>query len=224
MPRRATKKKTASTENTAEAGGGRAKRTCQSRMGKSRGKKSNTEEAGMGTGKPSSVIVTYPPIQETITLLKCPVCASPLKPVLDTAGLPMPLLQCLQCPVSQPLCEQCLYPCSNNPAKSTTTCTNKSCQLVSVLLTCAEVTEPSSNVKGCPLFRACPKCRCLMMHERGCKYVACVNCQHRHCFICLRSSEECGKDVVRFMQLTVAFAENLQRAAFEDSEARICLY
>ncbi|XP_017555990.1 cullin-9 isoform X1 [Pygocentrus nattereri] len=202
MPRRATTKKTASIENTAVDGGGRAKRTCQSRVGKSRGKKNNTEETGMGTGKSSSVIVTYPPIQETITLLKCPDCAYPLKPVLDTAGIRMPLLQCLQCPVGQPLCEQCLYPCSNNPDKSTPTCTNSSCQLVSVLLTCAEVTDPSSRVMGCPLFRACPKCHSLMMHEGGCKYVACVNCQHRYCFICLESTKECRKDVGKYWLLT----------------------
>ncbi|XP_036420265.1 uncharacterized protein LOC118803854 [Colossoma macropomum] len=199
MPRRATKKKRASTENTAEDGGGRAKRTCQSRVGKSRSKKNNTEETAMGTGKPS-FIPTYSPSQETS--LKCPDCTSPLKPILDTAGRPMPLLQCLQCPAGQPLCEQCLYPCSNNPDKSTTTCTNKSCQLVLVLLTCEEVTDPLSKVKGCPLFRACPKCRSLMMHERGCKYVACMKCQHRYCFICLRSTVECIKDVNKYWSLS----------------------
>ncbi|KAI4879490.1 hypothetical protein NFI96_034365 [Prochilodus magdalenae] len=142
---------------------------------------------------------TEPVPEESELSRKCPHCSCTLKPVQDRAGRPSSRLQCPQCPASRALCEQCLYPCSK-----TSSCTNKSCQLVSVLLTCDQVTDPLSKVKGCPMFRACPKCRNLMMHDRGCKYVTCLKCQHRYCFICLESTDECRKDTTKYWSLTCA--------------------
>ncbi|KAM9440673.1 uncharacterized protein Hap1MRO34_025879 isoform 2-T3 [Clarias gariepinus] len=117
----------------------------------------------------------------------CPTCSSALKPAVVPAGRPTSLLQCPRCSTT-PLCELCLYPCSDG------TCTNQSCQVVSLLLTCDRVTKRDSNVYGCPVFRSCPKCYNVIMHQGGCKYVYCERCRYRYCFICLRMTEECKKD------------------------------
>ncbi|XP_053341419.1 uncharacterized protein LOC128512252 isoform X2 [Clarias gariepinus] len=125
----------------------------------------------------------------------CPTCSSPLKSAVVPAGRPTSLLQCPRCSTT-PLCELCLHPCPDG------TCTNQSCQVVSLLLTCDRVTKSTSKVYGCPVFRACPKCHNVMMHEKGCKYVSCAQCRHRYCFICLRMTEECKKDKDMYWSLT----------------------
>ncbi|XP_066515021.1 E3 ubiquitin-protein ligase arih1-like [Hoplias malabaricus] len=165
----------------------------------------------MGTGPSKEPEEAEPPIQEdsifsqlhyetsyTQTLPEepdpsttCPVCFSSLKPVRDTPRGLMPLLQCPKCPSGHLLCKQCLYPCSYSSPKYTPICTNKSCHIVSTLLKCDLITEPSSSVWGCPLFRACPKCHSLMMHVDGCNNVSCQSCAHEFCYICLGSSEKC---------------------------------
>lgn len=127
--------------------------------------------------------------------LQCANCSSILKPAVFPAGGSTLLLQCPQCS-STPLCGGCLYPCPDG------TCTNKSCPVVSLLLACEQVTELSSRVYGCPLFRACPKCHRIMMHEKGCKYVTCSYCKHSYCFICLRSRQVCTKDTNKYWSLT----------------------
>ncbi|XP_076867022.1 uncharacterized protein LOC143518425 isoform X2 [Brachyhypopomus gauderio] len=129
-------------------------------------------------------------LEEQDVIEKCPDCSSSLKPIMDKAGRPAALLRCPRCPGARLLCGQCLYLCP----MGTPSCANQSCQLVSILLTCEKVTDPKSRVHGCPLFRACPGCRSLMMHERGCKYVTCAKCKHKFCFVCLRASAECRKD------------------------------
>ncbi|XP_050965526.1 probable E3 ubiquitin-protein ligase RNF144A-B isoform X2 [Labeo rohita] len=107
----------------------------------------------------------------------CPVCVSALKPAY-IKGSSDKLLQCTQCPTAQLLCGSCLYPCTS------AACTNTLCPLVATLLTCEVVSDPKSKVLGCPMFRACPKCHTLIMHEEGCKFVRCRSCRHRFCFIC----------------------------------------
>ncbi|XP_060768545.1 E3 ubiquitin-protein ligase ARIH2-like [Neoarius graeffei] len=126
---------------------------------------------------------------------KCPVCSSFLKPAVVPAGCTTSLLQCTRCSAT-PLCEHCLYPCPDG------TCTNRSCPVISLLLTCDRVTDSLSEVCGCPLFRACPKCHNIMMHETGCMYMRCPQCKHKYCFICLRNREECEKDENNFRSLT----------------------
>ncbi|KAI5608300.1 E3 ubiquitin-protein ligase ARIH2-like [Silurus asotus] len=126
---------------------------------------------------------------------KCPKCSSILTAAVVPAGQNTSLLQCSQCS-TMPLCEHCLYPCPDG------TCTNQACHIVSLLLTCDRVKETSSNVYGCPLFRACPKCHNLISHVGGCKYVRCDKCSHGYCFICLRASKECRKDKDKYFSLT----------------------
>lgn len=111
------------------------------------------------------------------------------------AGRTTTLLHCARCSTT-PLCERCLYPCSGSA------CTNQSCQVVSLLLTCDRVTDSASKVYGCPLFRACPKCHNVMMHQSGCKYVMCGQCTNIYCFICLRIKQVCVKDKDLYFSLT----------------------
>ncbi|XP_062845118.1 uncharacterized protein LOC134303596 [Trichomycterus rosablanca] len=132
--------------------------------------------------------VPDPPCQENITLLECPLRFFNWMPVPDTSGRAMPFRQIPKCPAVKPVCEHCLYPCPSG------TCTNQSCQVVSVLQTCELVTDPESDVFGCPQFRACPKCHSLIMHVGGCNYVECGQCEHEYCFICLRSADECNDE------------------------------
>lgn len=114
-------------------------------------------------------------------------CSAASEALKDTSGQSTAPLQC---PDAMPECERCLYPCHSG------TCTNKSCQIVSLLLNCNLVTTSSSKVLNCPEFRACPKCHSLMMHTGGCKYVTCTQsqCKFTYCFICLRYKHECKKD------------------------------
>lgn len=128
-------------------------------------------------------------LDPTIT---CPVCSSALKPAC-TKGT-TELLQCTRCLTTQLLCGSCLYPCTS------AACTNKLCPLVSTLLTCDLVSDPLSRVFGCPMFRACPKCHNLIMHEKGCKFVTCTSCFHWFCFICLQS--DCYNDEANYWKLT----------------------
>lgn len=116
-------------------------------------------------------------------------------PAVLPAGWTTSLRQCPRCSTT-PLCEKCLYSCPDG------TCTNQSCQVVSLLLSCAEVTKSSSHVRGCPLFRACPKCRNVMMHDSGCKYVSCAQCMHSFCFICLRTRQVCAVDKKNYWSLS----------------------
>ncbi|XDV20498.1 hypothetical protein PO909_025815 [Leuciscus waleckii] len=104
------------------------------------------------------------------------------------------LLHCTQCLTTQLLCSSCLYPCTS------AACPNKLCPIVSTLLTCEVVSDPKSKVHGCPMFRACPKCHNLIMHEQGCKFVRCSSCNYRFCFICLQ--DDCSKDAANYWLLT----------------------
>ncbi|KAG9281942.1 putative E3 ubiquitin-protein ligase RNF144A-B [Astyanax mexicanus] len=142
----------------------------------------------MGAGRSKAQDLTY----TDPGILKNAHCSSSLKTVVNKAGHSPPPLQCPPCPAAHPLCEQCLYPCLS---KGTATCTNNSCHLVATLLSCDLVTDPKSQVKGCPVFRACPKCHNLMMHTAGCKYVACTQCRHAFCFICLQNKAQCIGDI-----------------------------
>ncbi|XP_046695506.1 potential E3 ubiquitin-protein ligase ariadne-2 isoform X2 [Silurus meridionalis] len=132
----------------------------------------------------ATIRVRKPPLSKEPDYSRmCPKCSSILKPAVVPAGHNISLLQCPLC-YTTPLCKHCLYPCPDG------TCTNQSCQVVSLLLTCDRVTDYESSVYGCALFRACPKCHTLMMHESGCNWVTCPQCRYSFCFICLRGTQE----------------------------------
>ncbi|XP_045078642.1 probable E3 ubiquitin-protein ligase RNF144A-B isoform X2 [Coregonus clupeaformis] len=126
---------------------------------------------------------------------RCLSCSSSLVRILGRDGGPSQIALCTQCPLSPRVCWSCLSPLQSSTIEATPgCCSNKSCQLVSSLLNCDLVTDPKSHVRGCPEFRACPRCYSLIMHTSGCKYMCCFSCQNRFCWICLQPSEECGKD------------------------------
>ncbi|KAF4073296.1 hypothetical protein AMELA_G00257350 [Ameiurus melas] len=142
-----------------------------------------------------SLCHTMPLPEEPDYSRMCPKCSTLLKPAVVPAGRTTTLLHCARCSTT-PLCERCLYPCSGSA------CTNQSCQVVSLLLTCDRVTDSASKVYGCPLFRACPKCHNVMMHQSGCKYVMCGQCTNIYCFICLRIKQVCVKGENLYFSLT----------------------
>ncbi|MFT7796385.1 uncharacterized protein LOC108918749 isoform X2 [Arapaima gigas] len=90
-------------------------------------------------------------------------------------------------------CKSCRAPWASIHENGMERCSNQSCEVVSVLLICDTVTDPTSNVLGCPVFRACPQCCSLIMHKGGCKFVCCKTCKYRFCFICLEPTEVCAK-------------------------------
>ena len=103
------------------------------------------------------------------------------------------MAQCPQCPSAPWLCWSCLSPLKITPKTPTGRCINRSCHLVNTLLTCDTITD-NTYLQGCPVFRACPKCRCLLMHSSGCKFATCQSCKHKFCFVCLQPASECRKD------------------------------
>ncbi|KPP60234.1 hypothetical protein Z043_121781 [Scleropages formosus] len=137
-----------------------------------------------------------------ITCDKCPSCSGILKPCLDRVGQPLLYTQCSLMPESHQFCRSCLAPWKPIHEDGIESCSNRSCEVVSVLITCDKVTDPKSKVLGCPLFRACPKCYSLIMVVDGCKYVQCKKCKHRFCFICLERSEDCRQDRDLYWSLT----------------------
>ncbi|KAG5284028.1 hypothetical protein AALO_G00022160 [Alosa alosa] len=144
--------------------------------------------AGKSTPNEDEVVVTPCNVRES--LQRCPTCSSVLHIVQGTDWQASPVTQCINCPTKPYLCATCFSPWQGSPGVLGH-CANKRCAVVGNLLTCGLITDPNSPVKGCPEFRACPKCYCLLMHNnKGCNNVTCLQCHHDFCYICL-SSEEC---------------------------------
>ncbi|KAL2094903.1 hypothetical protein ACEWY4_009622 [Coilia grayii] len=122
----------------------------------------------------------------------CRTCSSVLYPVQGTEKPSSPVVQCFTCPGKPFICGTCLSPWQGRPGDAKRHCPNKKCAVVGILLTCSLITDPNSKVKGCPEFRACPKCYSLMTHNgEGCNNIGCSECTHVFCYICLRDSREC---------------------------------
>lgn len=123
---------------------------------------------------------------------KCPVGAHILTRSLDSSGRPSPSAMCPWCPQLKHFCWCCQAPWLFSMEAGPGQCPNRSCDLVATLLACETITDTSSSVVGCPVFRSCPKCHCVIMHELdGCKYVACPSCKYKFCYICLKASKSC---------------------------------
>ncbi|XP_062392367.1 uncharacterized protein LOC134080126 isoform X2 [Sardina pilchardus] len=132
----------------------------------------------MGTGKNTlkeDVIVSTPCNMKT--LQRCPTCFSVLPIVQGTDYQASPVAQCTNCPTKPYLCATCLSPWQGPPGVLGR-CTNQRCAVVGTLLTCGLITDPS-KVKGCPEFRACPKCYSLLTHSRGCNQLSRLNLKHQ---------------------------------------------
>nr|XP_015195938.1 PREDICTED: E3 ubiquitin-protein ligase HEL2-like [Lepisosteus oculatus] len=136
---------------------------------------------------------------------KCPTCDHILKRAVDTFGTPCPYVKCPLCSQKQGKPHLFCWSCHSRwpvpECASPGQCANSSCELVATLLTCPTVTDFSSKVYGCPIFRSCPRCHSLIMHEKGCKYVRCQSCRHSFCFICLERSRICRKDEELYFSL-----------------------
>ncbi|XP_035267418.1 probable E3 ubiquitin-protein ligase RNF144A isoform X1 [Anguilla anguilla] len=135
---------------------------------------------------------------------KCPSCCCVLKRPLDSTDQPCQFVQCSQCVPPQHFCWSCLAPWLFSHEASAGHCSNKSCGVVAMLLNCDMVLDSSSEVFGCPLFRACPKCHSLIMHTAGCQYVKCSQCKHRFCFICLERKKTCMLNGGTYLSLICA--------------------
>uniref|UniRef100_UPI0037E7405E E3 ubiquitin-protein ligase ARIH2-like n=1 Tax=Semicossyphus pulcher TaxID=241346 RepID=UPI0037E7405E len=63
------------------------------------------------------------------------------------------------------------------------------------LRTCPEITfKDVKNVTGCPSVRACPTCGLLIEHnKKNCKYITCLRCKEKFCFVCLKLNKVCDK-------------------------------
>ncbi|KAL4659926.1 hypothetical protein GN956_G204, partial [Arapaima gigas] len=125
---------------------------------------------------------------------QCPKCPGILRASLNSAGCPLQYTQCSQLPESHLFCRFCLAPWKPIHENGMERCSNQSCEVVFTLLTCETVTNPSSKVLDCPIFRACAMCHSLIMHVDGCKYVSCQQCQYKFCFICLEDTKVCKQD------------------------------
>uniref|UniRef100_A0A3B1IJZ2 Uncharacterized LOC103041387 n=1 Tax=Astyanax mexicanus TaxID=7994 RepID=A0A3B1IJZ2_ASTMX len=124
---------------------------------------------------------------------KCPVCLSILRRPMDSAGRPCPFSSCVLCPYTHHFCWSCLARWVFPNAASSGQCSNRSCHVVSTLLTCETVTDSGSLVVGCPVFRACPECYTLTTFQSDSKYVSCLECTHRFCYVCLDSETQCAQ-------------------------------
>ncbi|XP_062392366.1 uncharacterized protein LOC134080126 isoform X1 [Sardina pilchardus] len=143
--------------------------------------------AGRNTQKEDTIVAT--PYKIKGELQKCPTCSSVLHIVQGTDWQASPVALCTNCPTKPYLCATCLSPWQGPPGVLGH-CANKRCAVVGTLLTCGLITDPLSPVRGCPEFRACPKCYSLLTHDnKGCNNVTCMQCGHYFCYICLNSRE-----------------------------------
>uniref|UniRef100_A0A672PMR9 Si:ch211-284e13.11 n=1 Tax=Sinocyclocheilus grahami TaxID=75366 RepID=A0A672PMR9_SINGR len=70
---------------------------------------------------------------------------------------------------------------------TTNSCTLPNCALRAALLSNTKITDQHSSVRGCPYFRACPRCKALLTHNgKGCPNIICPQCNTHFCFRCLR--------------------------------------
>ncbi|KAI9543269.1 hypothetical protein NQZ68_011918 [Dissostichus eleginoides] len=91
-------------------------------------------------------------------------------------------------------CWQCLEEWKG-PSPYPDRCANEGCisKAQEILNTCHDITfKDVKGVSGCPSVRACPTCGLLVEHNKNrCKYIGCLRCKVKFCFVCLKRYEEC---------------------------------
>ncbi|KAF3837149.1 hypothetical protein F7725_004613 [Dissostichus mawsoni] len=91
-------------------------------------------------------------------------------------------------------CWQCLEEWKG-PSPYPDRCANECCisKAQEILNTCHDITfKDVKGVSGCPSVRACPTCGLLVEHNKNrCKYIGCLRCKVKFCFVCLKRYEEC---------------------------------
>uniref|UniRef100_A0A8C4S724 Uncharacterized LOC114648862 n=2 Tax=Erpetoichthys calabaricus TaxID=27687 RepID=A0A8C4S724_ERPCA len=119
-------------------------------------------------------------------LKKCPGCKS----LCSKENPETNSIICRPCSTSQPkifsFCSDCQQEWKGTSLQDDL-CGNQNCYMLACLLSCPLIRRPGSSLNGCPSFRACPKCFCLISHSlKGCTMVICPRCEHHFCFRCLR--------------------------------------
>ncbi|XP_056312977.1 E3 ubiquitin-protein ligase lubel-like isoform X1 [Danio aesculapii] len=115
---------------------------------------------------------------------KCPSCASSDVGVLDSQRAVCGYCSKVNRRVFQFCCDcQREWP---RDASSTSACMLPDCALRAALLSDTKISDPFSSARGCPFFRACPKCKALLTHNgKGCPNITCPHCHTYFCFRCL---------------------------------------
>ncbi|XP_076866896.1 uncharacterized protein LOC143518343 [Brachyhypopomus gauderio] len=120
----------------------------------------------------------------SVTNSKCPLCQGS-----DTVKVNGHRAMCHRCSKSYDIycfCKACQLERLKS-AEADASCRPARCALRAVLLSEECITDPSSPAKGCPFFRACPKCNTLVTHNgRICPNVTCPGCSTLFCFRCIR--------------------------------------
>ncbi|KAF4073293.1 hypothetical protein AMELA_G00257320 [Ameiurus melas] len=124
-------------------------------------------------------------MSHSTTKPKCPGCHREVVP--NSEG------QCIVCHLCSKakrrvfrFCWDCQreWPCSTSANSS---CTQPNCALRAALISDKRISDTNSSAKGCPFFRACPKCYALLTHNgQGCPNIVCPKCSTGFCFRCLR--------------------------------------
>ncbi|XP_056602371.1 probable E3 ubiquitin-protein ligase RNF144A-A [Triplophysa dalaica] len=124
-------------------------------------------------------------------IIKCPGCHHSSKRTLNGQRV-----VCKTCSKSKKCVFQFCYVCQREwprDAMSTDECVLPNCALRAALLSAKQIDNPESSVRGCPYFRACPRCKALLTHDSdGCPYIVCSNCNEEFCFRCM--APECDYD------------------------------
>nr|XP_055053959.1 potential E3 ubiquitin-protein ligase ariadne-2-like [Misgurnus anguillicaudatus] len=96
---------------------------------------------------------------------------------------------CMSCSKTKRRVFQFCWACQREwprDASTTDSCMLPNCALRAALLSVKQIDDPRSSAKGCPYFRACPRCKALLTHNgQGCPKITCVNCRTMFCFRCL---------------------------------------
>nr|XP_055055781.1 probable E3 ubiquitin-protein ligase RNF144A-A [Misgurnus anguillicaudatus] len=124
-------------------------------------------------------------------LIKCPGCRRSRMKKLDGQRV-----VCRSCSKAKRRVFQFCWACQREwprEASSNDSCILPNCALRAVLLSTKQISDLQSSVRGCPYFRACPKCKALLTHDGdGCPNIVCPQCKEEFCFRCMRP--ECYDD------------------------------
>ncbi|XP_063751697.1 uncharacterized protein LOC134872352 isoform X3 [Eleginops maclovinus] len=135
--------------------------------------------------------------KEKLDFKSCPGCKCSVVRS-DVNNLRVCCVMCTaQTNVAFSFCWQCLEEWKD-PSPYPDRCANEGCtnKQQEILNTCPDITfEDVRGVAGCPSVRACPTCGLLLEHNRRhCKYLTCLKCKVKFCFVCLKHFEECLKE------------------------------
>ncbi|KAA0717255.1 hypothetical protein E1301_Tti020834 [Triplophysa tibetana] len=114
--------------------------------------------------------------------LKCPGCQKSE----DTKQVDGQRAICRSCSGAQRRVFEFCCACQREWVRNSISCSLPDCALRAALLSDTQIDDPRSSAKGCPYFRACPRCKSLLTHNgEGCPNITCPKCHEEFCFRCL---------------------------------------